>query len=609
MNRTPQTWRFYGQRVTGKCVLSSNERFSVILNRFSEDALEIFRKVPSKFFDTKTRIWSFHVKDYESLISKFQTIESIVSIEKLPSYVLSCIKKSQIDVDINYDRLDPVLSATLLPFQLDGLRFGIEKDGRCLLADDMGLGKTFQALAIANYYANDWPLLIATTANMKKEEEEANINIDGQITVWEETIRYYLPSTSILQVQYMVSRKDNIRDAKILIVSHDMMKRSLDKLIAKNFGVLPTCYPKKAKRIILLSGTPALSKPSELYTQLSLIDSTFFGSFYAYSVLYCDGKRTHFGWDSTGKSNLQELEIVLAKRFMIRRTKDDVLKALPNKKQEIIKLDTNLQEFSDQDKECLNALALRYNQQKNLAENHAVLLKYFVTTAKMKIPSVCSYVLQVLERKVKFIVFAHHRIMLNAIEDIVKKKGVNYIRIDGSTGSDQRKYSISKFQEDDECLCAILSITSCNAGITLTAASLVLFAELHWNPSILNQAASRAHRIGQQNTVVVQYLIASGTLDDHMWALLDQKQVTLKEMGLSKDSFDNTCLKRQASSENVTEGLNYSSKSGPSGMRSIKSYFTPQKKPKHSETEDVFNDGLDDILNEYTEVMEQKIFG
>ncbi|KAJ8934751.1 hypothetical protein NQ318_004601 [Aromia moschata] len=582
MNRTPQTWGFYGQKVTGKCVLSSNERFSVILNRFSEDAREIFRKVPSNFYDTKTRIWSFHVKDYESLISKFKTIESKVSIQELPSYVLWCIKKSQIDVDINYERLDPVLSATLLPFQLDGLRFGIEKDGRCLLADDMGLGKTFQALAIANYYANDWPLLIATTANMK--------------TVWEETIRYYLPSISILQVQYMVSRKDNILDAKILIVSHDMMKRSLGKLSANNFGVViideshvlkcsetqnfeaANALSKKAKRIILLSGTPALSKPSELYTQLSLIDSTFFGSFYVYSARYCDGKRTNFGWDSTGKSNLQELEIVLAKRFMIRRTKDDVLKALPNKKQEIIKLDTNLQEFSDQDKECLNALALRYNQQKNLAENHAVLLEYFVTTAKMKIPSVCSHVLQVLERKVKFIVFAHHQIMLNAIEEIVKKKGVNYIRIGGSTGSDQRKYLMSKFQEDDECLCAILSITSCNAGITLTAASLVLFAELHWNPSILYQAASRAHRIGQQNTVVVQYLLASGTTDDYMWALLEQKQVTLKEMGLSKDSFDNTCLKQQASSENVTEGLNYSSKSGPSGVRSTKSYFTPQKK-------------------------------
>lgn len=74
--------------------------------------------------------------------------------------------------------------------------------------------------------------------------------------------------------------------------------------------------------------------------------------------------------------------------------------------------------------------------------------------------------------------------MMNAIEDTMKKKDVKYIRIDGSTTSDQRKYFISKFQFDDSYMCAILSITAANAGITLTAASLVVFAELHWNPSV-----------------------------------------------------------------------------------------------------------------------------
>lgn len=92
--------------------------------------------------------------------------------------------------------------------------------------------------------------------------------------------------------------------------------------------------------------------------------------------------------------------------------------------------------------------------------------------------------MQILEKKVKFLIFAHHQVMLNAIEDIVKKKNLKYIRIDGSTTSDQRKYFISKFQFDDSYVCAILSITAANAGITLTAASLVLFAELHWNPSV-----------------------------------------------------------------------------------------------------------------------------
>lgn len=74
--------------------------------------------------------------------------------------------------------------------------------------------------------------------------------------------------------------------------------------------------------------------------------------------------------------------------------------------------------------------------------------------------------------------------MMDAIEKVLKKKEKNYIRIDGNTTCDQRKYFVDKFQADEKYVCAILSITAANAGITLTAANLVLFAELHWNPSV-----------------------------------------------------------------------------------------------------------------------------
>lgn len=209
-----------------------------------------------------------------------------------------------------------------------------------------------------------------------------------------------------MQVQYMVSAKDYIGEAKILIVSHDMMSRALDKLLERAFGVLiideshvlksfkTKCYKsafhlaKKARRVILLSGTPALSRPSELFTQLNILDDKFFGNFYDFSRRYCDGKQTNFGWDASGKSNLQELEIILAKKFMIRRTKDDVLKALPNKKQEVITLDTKLEDFSAEDRECLIALGKKYNSQKKSVDKHAALLTYFSETAKIKIPSV-----------------------------------------------------------------------------------------------------------------------------------------------------------------------------------------------------------------------------
>lgn len=204
----------------------------------------------------------------------------------------------------------------------------------------------------------------------------------------------------------MTSGKDYIGDAKILIVSHDMLTRALDRLIERNFGVFivdeshvlknfkakvtqaATELAKKAKRVILLSGTPALSRPSELYTQLSLLDKKFFGSFIEFSKRYCDGKTTHFGWDASGKSNLQELEVILSKKFMIRRSKADVLKSLPNKVQEIVRLDVNLSQFSEEDRRSLTALATKYQNERRRNEKHAVLLTFFAETAKIKIPSV-----------------------------------------------------------------------------------------------------------------------------------------------------------------------------------------------------------------------------
>lgn len=76
--------------------------------------------------------------------------------------------------------------------------------------------------------------------------------------------------------------------------------------------------------------------------------------------------------------------------------------------------------------------------------------------------------------------------MLDAIQRVLVNKKKKFIRIDGKTSSDQRKTLVDTFQLDDEYICAILSITAANAGITLTAATLVLFAELHWNPSVRN---------------------------------------------------------------------------------------------------------------------------
>ncbi|KAF5302073.1 hypothetical protein FQR65_LT08623 [Abscondita terminalis] len=606
---------FYGETnvVTCTCALMSENRFVVNVSAYSVPTIEIFKTIKSKSYgsiNAKIKQWNFDVSDYDVLLTKLGSLYPDVIVNKLPPFVIKCCKMPKCDYStIDLSSIEKELISVLMPFQIDGVCFGIDKNGRCLIADEMGLGKTFQALAIAHYYIDDWPLLIVTTASMKNE--------------WESTIHKYIPSISIMHTQYITSAKDYIGDCKILICSYEMMVRCLDKLLLRNFKIIivdeshtlknfkskctkaATDLSKKAKRIILLSGTPALSRPSELYTQLAMLDENFFGNFFEYSKRYCDGQTTSFGWNANGKSNLQELEIILAKKFMIRRTKRDVLKNIPNKEQHIVELDVKLNQFSDEDRKYLDDLSIKYNSQKKATDKHAALLTFFSETGRIKIPSVCSFILQALGFSQKCIIFAHHKKMLNAIEEVF-----------GST-----KKIVDEFQLNDNCMCAILSITAANAGITLTAAKLVIFAELHWNPSILSQAESRAHRIGQDEKVIVKYLVAPGTADDSIWRILQDKQKILKEAGLFQDSFENLDVIRQdltTSSRSPTKFNNienYLNKQVPSGSGNkteseffsddlddnLANFNIPDSGKENmcggsSMKNELFNDGLDDLL-------------
>jgi SWI/SNF-related matrix-associated actin-dependent regulator 1 of chromatin subfamily A len=116
------------------------------------------------------------------------------------------------------------------------------------------------------------------------------------------------------------------------------------------------------------------------------------------------------------------------------------------------------------------------------------LLQYFQETSKVKASAVCEYVNDLLESGRKMLVFAHHQGMLNEVEAEITKNKYDFIRIDGSTNSEKRQSLVDRFQNDDNCLCALLSITAASTGITLTKANLVIFAELFWNPGILGDS-------------------------------------------------------------------------------------------------------------------------
>ncbi|XP_070170383.1 SWI/SNF-related matrix-associated actin-dependent regulator of chromatin subfamily A-like protein 1 [Polyergus mexicanus] len=536
--------------LTGKCYMISNERFALETSSFVPAIIETFKTLPSRAYDVKSRTWNFHINDYDNLMEKLMHHEPNISVTRIPQTILQIFKKSLKSKQENIlkqdlTKIDNKLTDSLMPFQQDGICFGISKGGRCIIADDMGLGKTIQALGIAHYFQESWPLLIVVPSSVRYQ--------------WSEAIYQFLPSIPMHYVHHFANARDCIGDDKITITSYDLLVRAVDTFEKYVFGfvILDESHVLKsnktarfqaaqricahARHVVLLTGTPALSRPIELHSQISLILPRFI-RYEDYGKRYCAGQKNIFGWDFTGSSNMQELQLLLKATCMIRRLKADVLNQLPSKIRQVIILDPVL----IKSRKRMNEMSKQLQANITNLERHNTLLQYYTESSFARLKAVCNYVTTLFENKRKCLLYAHHKNILDAICNVAESMKIKYIKIDGRTNPEQRKHQIDKFQEQDDYLAAVLSITAANAGVTLTAAHLVVFTELFWNPGILCQAEDRVHRIGQNDNVIIQYLVAKDTADDYIWPLIKKKLNVLNAAGLNQDlSIDNVGMTAQ----------------------------------------------------------------
>ncbi|XP_065357784.1 SWI/SNF-related matrix-associated actin-dependent regulator of chromatin subfamily A-like protein 1 [Calliphora vicina] len=561
--------------VTCKVAMISPLRFEVQPSSYHVQLIEVFKSIPSKSYDANTRCWNFALTDYKLLQERINPLKPDIVIGVIPKTVLNLCQRPAKTINRTcLESIEPTLAEKLMPFQQDGVCFAIAQQGRCMICDEMGLGKTYQAIAVADFYRDDWPLFICTTASTRDS--------------WAQHIRDLLPSIPLHYIQVLNSNQQYIGDCKVLITSYSMMERNVNQIMERKFGFLifdeshnlknskAKCtlvadrLSQQAKHVILLSGTPALSRPLELFSQLQMVDRKFMG-FMDFTSRYCDGKQSNFGWDANGQSNLKELNVVLNLKYMIRRTKAEVLNDLSEKFRETVVLDPALVWPSDEVKESLNNVAQNLQTCK-AGDREQILLRFYAQTAEVKIKAVCAYLKQLVKQPKKFIVFAHHRIMMDAICDCLTKLKVKYIRIDGATRKQDRGEFIDRFQKNPSCKVAVLSLGACNSGITLTAAEIIIFAELTWNPSTLAQAESRAHRIGQTNPVTCRYLMATKTADDHIWNMLKNKQDILNKAGLFCDNLQDA-----------------THTAAPITSNKIENYFSPTKSEEKPQVSDTCN--------------------
>eukprot|EP00051_Salpingoeca_urceolata_P006971 m.92145 g.92145 ORF g.92145 m.92145 type:complete len:714 (+) comp15062_c1_seq1:336-2477(+) len=495
-------------------------------------------------FDKDSRSWRFPIKVYSSLLAEMQ--KGGFALNPIPDEVARLTMSSQwqnaavantMDVDKALEatggRLQRQFLEKLLPYQRAGVVCGIQRGGKVLLGDEMGLGKTLQALGIALYYQSEWPLLVICPSSLR--------------FTWAAEVQRWLGLDED-NVQVVMTSKVKCGKKLVTVVSYDLATRMAERLSEIGFKIIiadeshylksadakrtKLLVPllKTAQRALLLTGTPALSRPIELFTQVNALLPKVFRTKLAFGRRYCNGFQNAFGWDFTGSSNLPELHLVLSQTVLIRRLKHDVMQDLPPKtrQQVFVQCPAETKKTMEQLNKRVEALDAKIRsggtrRQSLEMDKRALLVKMYHETGTGKIKPAVEYIKDLLLKVDKFIVFAHHIDVLRAVSECLCKAACRHIKIDGTTPQAIRQDLCKQFQTDPQCRVAVLSITAAGVGLTLTEATCVVFIELYWNPGQLLQAEDRAHRVGQKRTVDVKYLIAKGTLDDIQWKLVQRK--------------------------------------------------------------------------------------
>lgn len=423
-----------------------------------------------------------------------------------------------------------------LPFQKEGIAFLEKRKGRAIIGDEPGLGKTIQVLG---YIANNPDIkkvLVVCPATLKYN--------------WYNETRKWLPANANT-VAVLESKKVNLlyKETRVHIINYDIVSAWKEVLANHKFDLLvldeahylknPTAkrtkaikfLSKKIKKIIPLTGTPAVNRPIELYNAISLVAPTLFPSYFQYAHRYCNAHHNGFGWDFSGSCREEELHTKLA-NIMIRRKKEDVLEELPDKRYSYIpfKLNKNC-EYYKADKDFLNWIKETKGNKAVKTVSQAIFLTKITYLRKLAVEAVLedsiAWIKDFLETGEKIIVFAIHKDIISILQNEFKKKCVV---VDGSTSLPNRQKAVTDFQNKKEITVFIGNIQAAGVGITLTAASTVVFLELPWTPGELEQASDRCHRIGQKNAVNIYYLLGQDTIEEKLAQIIDSKRKVLSKI-------------------------------------------------------------------------------
>lgn len=392
--------------------------------------------------------------------------------------------------------------------------------GRGLLADEPGLGKTAQAIAAAAAVGAMKRLVLCPASvveNWRRETKRFDFRgcEEGRWRVESYDMARGRNFEFLIGIEYDLV----ICDEAHMLKTRDT-KRTQAVFGKKCDGVGGLI--EKAKHVFLLTGTPMPGHPAELWPMLrAVMPDAIKGlktgkpvAYWPFAMRYCKMERNYLGHDTiVGGKNLPELRERM-KPFVLRRKKADVLKDLPPIRFDVLPLTGKIDMKGLEAEYEMIAKALEdggIEALKAIAPHVATLRRL---TGVAKVAPVIEWVKDQLDGGMgKIVLFAQHR---EVVEALTMRVWPMAARVWGDTPAKDRQAEVDRFQNDPECRIFIGQIQAAGTGITLTAASDLVFVESSWTPTDNIQAAMRINRIGQKNACMVRFATIAGSIDEQI---------------------------------------------------------------------------------------------
>lgn len=445
------------------------------------------------------------------------------------------------------------LRRILRPYQVSGyhwLNYLHEVKWGGILADDMGLGKTVQALSFMQHFRNENGKLLSLV-----------VCPTTLIYNWENEIKKFTPSlTYHIHHGGMRSRdKESFNNYDVIITTYGTLRSDIKMLVGVEFDYLvldesqaiknPSSKVTRAasllhaKHRLCMSGTPLQNNTFDIFAQMNFLNPGMLGSMEFFRQEFA------IPIDKFGEEDRKDHLRKILYPFILRRTKEQVAKDLPEKTETILYC-----EMENEQKKIYEAYRNDYrNQILGTIETQGIQRSQLtILQGLMKLRQICdspailnetekfenhSIKLDELTREItenisnhKALVFSQFLGMLGLIRERLNQLGVKYEYFDGSTAAPDREKAIQNFQNEKTVRVFLISLKAGGVGLNLTAADYVYIVDPWWNPAVEQQAIDRTHRIGQDKNIFAYRMICKDTIEDKIVQLQEKKRALAKDL-------------------------------------------------------------------------------